>query len=1829
MTALSANTADGMATARLIAEIWRSRVEGIIHQVQNGLEDYLEISNLYEHISDDYHGRFLIELIQNGSDQAQLAGLTESTVDIVRTHERLYVANQGLAFTPKGLTNMTRLGLSDKDPSKAIGNKGVGFKSVRQVSDRAEVYSAPDAHSAFAVGGGLRFGIRLSGSLNEVELERLRDLAFHAATSGNHARDDEMARTQVEPVLAALARTPPFRFPFALRDDDLRRALEELGGEIAARAQTVVVLELLKDDQAAQVVDHAIDELLQHGGASVLFLPAVTAIQVEDRTRDLHVRISRQTLSAEQRGEVFLARVKTAVHSETGETEREWHKVERTLGATGSEEAAVKSAAIHEAAKLLPGEGWDEVRTATVSVALPAANPSDLDGAPLHATGLFAIGLPTRKRTGTPFWVDGRFHGKISRTEIDLEQTPYNALLFEGAKNLVCELLELLRNAPDRRDRRLVTLAMNAVQGELSTWMRSDDGPASGRVVLMPDGQDFQRGIDLRLPRLDDVDFVLRLSADDPELLAEHGYVLPEPPILREGKKLLESLGAVFLRAPKDTRMLKRAHDASLLEKGARDIRGSGPVVWELFLNDVLDRFDAGDLDDQRILPIGQDELAKPNERIFYAPVAEEVEGEVLSIPQQVAHDLRFLDESAVPMREGTRLLTPIGRRISEDRTGLVRPPRRERLIADAIAPRIASLASEARHAAALALLAQAIEWLPGVSQDEVAAAIRNVQVPCASPEGDWIWRKAHEVYFGQGWLGASPSESHREELISKAFSRPGGRLVVPWHGFETAAAPHDRAWWRDGFAQLGVNSVPRLLTTEALGRSSDFRAWVYRLQTKPGRLPQSLPPDAEPLWRSHVERLASETPGLPISRGEFLVRRVIWVEGLEDPGAREAVFELMLFEPRRYLEAATTTIVRAPLMDYPVAAPAFWLDVVRHEDWAVIPTAHHGAQPPSKTWLPAGDGSMRSGGYADLPEVRREFSRAAELLAEIGVASLANPSAGRAISALHDVATAIRNATTSSNLRDLDVLSQKLYEGLSRACDRDEVDLTPLVAQQIPARVGGALLALDLQSVEAVYIDDAPARGQFIQSDLTHPFLPIPPRSAIAGLIRALSRVLGTQRIMRTSEAEIETGFRAEGEERRLAEFLGSSLTLDLALLVAYGRRNVADPSGEAFRATWDIFARSRLRYGAFPAGGRAFAYGCFFDPGDPDGPRLDVATEDLAELIPLLWTIFGPDARDPLVAYASAFGRGERERFFLERGIGDLERHDVEDALGASADANLDKVQDVLYAIWVRGRLAHSLAEFLGEWSSRSGVDDRARWLGIESHALANLLREADDQSRVDVLNHAAVAIEEWQKARGELRLSPYSFAQAEKDLLVIRNALVWGLASVAAHSPGVDLEQASVALEEIRDFKAAHGVTLRPALSAGDINAIVLDAVDTLRRSRGVDVLLSRLDDIASLRPSRAADVAVRYASQREIDQFREISAAQRTQWAQLTLENLLKVAAALALRRGIVFDEAAIRADQRVASLSSGWWASDFALLQAVESVIRKLVGDEFAATLVVGGAFRDPPHDWRRLWGRFDELGPLPVESALSPPPAVQLGPLSLTVDQIKLNLREKGPQGVVGLQLIKAVDDASPFSALRATDHLTAALPTRRPRRAPGERPVRVAKPPRPETNEDRELNGLLGEVFVFEEFRRHLPGFDERCWVSENRLRYIPSPVGASDAEAYDFEYRDLAGELTGRAGGTNCHIEVKATAGDGANPFPISSAEWEHAKHCHQTQSALYVIVRVAAIRSPHPLITDMLIDPIDMWQHGKIAIDAQNFWLHLGARSPKADSAEQEAS
>lgn len=96
-------------------------------------------------LGQEYHGRFLIELLQNAADAFRGVGSASerSHVEIrITDGPALLVANCGAPMDGKVvIESLGHIGASTKAKGEAIGHKGIGFKSVLELSLTPEIYS--------------------------------------------------------------------------------------------------------------------------------------------------------------------------------------------------------------------------------------------------------------------------------------------------------------------------------------------------------------------------------------------------------------------------------------------------------------------------------------------------------------------------------------------------------------------------------------------------------------------------------------------------------------------------------------------------------------------------------------------------------------------------------------------------------------------------------------------------------------------------------------------------------------------------------------------------------------------------------------------------------------------------------------------------------------------------------------------------------------------------------------------------------------------------------------------------------------------------------------------------------------------------------------------------------------------------------------------------------------------------------------------------------------------------------------------------------------------------------------------------------------------------------------------------------------------------------------------------------------------------------------------------------------------------------------------------------------------------------------------------------
>ena len=122
------------------------QVKTFLYNLATGTHQHAQIDSVTKQVTRQYQGRTAIELLQNAHDALRRGtrrGRGRIAFHLVSEGDygAMYVVNDGRPVQDREATAMAEIGLSSKDPTTDVGNKGLGFRSVLHVTDRPAVYS--------------------------------------------------------------------------------------------------------------------------------------------------------------------------------------------------------------------------------------------------------------------------------------------------------------------------------------------------------------------------------------------------------------------------------------------------------------------------------------------------------------------------------------------------------------------------------------------------------------------------------------------------------------------------------------------------------------------------------------------------------------------------------------------------------------------------------------------------------------------------------------------------------------------------------------------------------------------------------------------------------------------------------------------------------------------------------------------------------------------------------------------------------------------------------------------------------------------------------------------------------------------------------------------------------------------------------------------------------------------------------------------------------------------------------------------------------------------------------------------------------------------------------------------------------------------------------------------------------------------------------------------------------------------------------------------------------------------------------------------------------
>ena len=1848
-----------------VETLWRIQINSIRDQIISGAKDYLEVANLAEHIGADYHGRFLIELIQNAEDPSRqtasmVSGCHPTRLIIVRTETAVAVLNQGLPFTEKDIKAVTSLGLSTKNPETSLGNKGVGFKAVFQVTDSPEIYSAPESGGSIWSEDANRFCMQEKPFADEdfihsitrvVEEEIARD-PDRAEELAKHAGDINANSY----LIAELQRAAPFKFPKQLKQEYLERRIEELGlsREIVGKMSTMVVLPLLSRRGTNETVDTALDELMhsEHPGSTLLFLTGIGRLWIFDRVRGRDILLVRHEQHKDQlleRG-IDLRDITTMerTKSSTGSEQRKarWWLASRRFGRNGSDPttSGEEEKRIAEAVESLGIATWKDVRSAYTGIALPRSPNLGESLKPLGADGIFCIGLPTHVRTGMPVWVNGPFHGHISRTIVDFKDQQYNRMILEEGIGIFWSMVEYIKSLPSLDARRHSSLALEPSDGPFEDRVTDFRELPKQKIVLDVDQTEYLAPKELKIPAEDDIEAFDRYFATQ-ENKEKYGFCLPDEILLRNCWGLLEKLAGTIDITVDDSVYLQRLGGCcSLLESAARGHRGDGRQWWEGFLGWVVARFDFSDLQDQRILPVGGNVLTAATSRVFFRPLKGVTYGEqprqqdesaevpsadevIDDLDETFLDDLAFLDEGCVQVRQqsGQRHLTDLARKLSPEKgLVLVRNPRRPEIINEVLAPYLARIcAAQEERVRALAVLAQIADWLHDMrAGPREMVNIQGIRVPVVGEGDQWEWVDPIGVYFGTGWL-----DHETDELIGVAYSETGSTRLPPLSNFQDlAGSDWDSDIWRVRFRAGGVLEMPRLISASTGRRAYLKASYDNRLTVEDS---QKCPiVQAQTYWKRYLIALANR-PAEVKSGQPYYIRNPLWIDGLERDDARNAVIRLVLRNAEQFSGTLRISVEREHGVDAR-QMPSLWVYTIVDQQWPVIPT-NLGPRAPLKVWRL--DEEMRRTLFARdrlLAYIEPPYDQAVQILQAIGVYSPNDAPIYRVVAELQDVAAELDGFMETSR-RSTEALVRELYTWLQNACARvgedSRSELSIITERPVPLLKGREFVIVDLSTDAVILLNDDPERLPYVKAFSTAFVLPLHARQSNVALYEALREVLGPDRVMRASEAEIVLRFDQVGPDTPLLDYLIHGLEstrpqirTDLAALIAFGGRTAMDPRKETFREKWAQFHETHLRRGYFDDPELASPV---YDQGANGGAAFFVPlVHDTQQILEACWHLLGPGHQHVWENYVTRLRAGDCDQFFDKMQMNDRDWIELESVIGASQRNQLDRLEPALLALRRHVEPETVVEEFRSELEVL-GVDVGriASWIGIESTVLENALADGslvfDDERQLPVIEALGLSITDWQCARRDLGRKPVVFQSTIHSFEEWRENIVAYLRTVFARDmSNVDVLGVAIkVLNKLSDVKCPDELTEQPLDHVKIAESVLRRFLEIVDREGKVGKILARR--LQAIEPIHAIEeLSGPKTPRREIILYLNQSEHQRESDAMEAVRDVIKIAQALAGDIGEAIEEDGALANTAMSPWLRGYWANCFAALRALRELLHANA-PATAGKLNEAGVFAPRRRlSWRELWKLFPELGePAPMSRTVSPKQVEILG--QHIVESELENILSQGSDGMLGQRLTEAVDDQLDIALLAKRLRKPMSRPTTNTEvRGSGGGRGGSARKADPQA-------GLLGEAFVYESFRNMLPDFDMACWVSDARRKYGLEGKG-DDGLGYDFEYTDVEGKLTGASDRPHCLIEVKSTVSAQDVSFPMSANEWAVAEQCYKKQrNAQYIIVRVLDVKTI-PVISDVIVDPVYLWHEGKLALENRDFIVRP---APVAPSGEED--
>ncbi len=422
---------------RIIEEQARSQVRSFLDELKNGTTNYRTVASLGDQVAQEYRGRAVLELLQNAHDVLAFASSDDPrrisfVLNSSPEQPELLIANSGRPFRREDFSGICQLGQSPKDPNESVGNKGLGFRSVLELTTRPEVWSTAPAGADAAFTFGFDPDVldpiaRVAKRLFDDHVPTVPRFGSEPVVDWSERQIDEyrgrLSRSGIKPVEEVTKYLSPYVLPRFL--GDLPREVAEL---LANGHVTVIRLPLdggkagtLDEDAKEKAVESVRNQLRALDEAAMVFLHHLSVVcitidgECDEFLRSVDPQLPFPALAA-RRERVRVAR---AGPEAPDATERSFHVWSRTVGGDKhpDETEQIKDAVLH-----LPNR-WPEVRKVEVAVSVEETTET--------RKGVYVVFLPTKMKTTVGAHINAPFYASLDRRQIDF-QDAYNKLLLDS-----------------------------------------------------------------------------------------------------------------------------------------------------------------------------------------------------------------------------------------------------------------------------------------------------------------------------------------------------------------------------------------------------------------------------------------------------------------------------------------------------------------------------------------------------------------------------------------------------------------------------------------------------------------------------------------------------------------------------------------------------------------------------------------------------------------------------------------------------------------------------------------------------------------------------------------------------------------------------------------------------------------------------------------------------------------------------------------------------------------------------------------------------------------------------------------------------------------------------------------------------------------------------------------------------------------------------------------------------------------------------------------------------------------------------------------------------